>query len=58
MIVFKLVFLGGDCKRYSLNNVGFCINGGKLNCKGDEVVYEIKCECLLNVRGVFCEEKI
>lgn len=48
----------GDCKRYSLNNAGPCINGGKLNCKGDEVAHEIKCECPSNARGAFCEEKI
>lgn len=48
----------GDCKRYSLNNAGPCINGGKLTCKGDEVAHEIKCECPSNSRGAFCEEKI
>lgn len=48
----------GDCKRYSLNNAGPCINGGKLTCKGDEVAHEIKCECPPNSRGSFCEENI
>lgn len=58
LTVFILVSLGGDCKRYSLNNAGPCINGGKLTCKGDEVAHEIKCECPSNSRGAFCEEKI
>lgn len=48
----------GDCKRYSLNNTGPCINGGKLTCKGHEVAHKIKCECPPNARGAFCEEKI
>lgn len=55
---YILVSLGGDCKRYSLNNTGPCINGGKLTCKGHEVAHKIKCECPPNARGAFCEEKI
>lgn len=55
---YIFVSLGGDCKRYSLNNTGPCINGGKLTCKGHEVAHKIKCECPPNARGAFCEEKI
>lgn len=43
---------------YSLNNNGFCINGGKIKCEGDEVVLDIICECLLFYQGMFCEEKM
>uniref|UniRef100_A0A8W8JTD3 EGF-like domain-containing protein n=1 Tax=Magallana gigas TaxID=29159 RepID=A0A8W8JTD3_MAGGI len=47
-----------DCKMYSSNNNGPCINGGKLTCKGEEVAPRIICECPLNYKGMFCEEKI
>ncbi|XP_052717999.1 uncharacterized protein LOC128190127 isoform X3 [Crassostrea angulata] len=47
-----------DCQKYSLNNNGPCINGGKLTCKGDEVAPYITCECPPNYQGKFCEEKI
>lgn len=49
---------GPDCKMYSSNNNGPCINGGKLTCKGEEVAPRIICECPLNYKGMFCEEKI
>lgn len=48
---------GPDCKKYSSNSNGPCINGGKLTCKGDEVAPNIICECPLNYKGMFCEEK-
>lgn len=41
-----------------MNNDGFCINGGMLICKGDEVVLDIICECLLYYKGMYCEEKM
>nr|XP_022337974.1 uncharacterized protein LOC111133669 isoform X2 [Crassostrea virginica] len=47
-----------DCKRYSLNNNGPCINGGKLTCRGDEVAPSSTCVCPPNYEGMFCEEKI
>lgn len=47
-----------DCLTYSLNNNGPCINGGKLTCKGDEVVPSITCECPPHYLGKFCEEKM
>eukprot|EP00105_Crassostrea_gigas_P046294 XP_019930442.1 PREDICTED: uncharacterized protein LOC105347193 isoform X2 [Crassostrea gigas] len=47
-----------DCQKYSLNNKGPCINGGKLTCKGDEVAPHITCECPPNFQGKFCEEKM
>lgn len=47
-----------DCKIYSLDNNGPCINGGRLACKGDEVVPHITCECPPNYQGKFCEEKM
>lgn len=40
-----------DCQKYSLNNKGPCINGGKLTCKGDEVAPHITCECPPNYQG-------
>nr|XP_022344868.1 uncharacterized protein LOC111137621 [Crassostrea virginica] len=46
------------CKKYSLNSTGPCINGGKLNCKGEEVAPEITCQCPPNYEGKFCEIKI
>lgn len=49
---------GPDCKKYSLNNNGPCINGGKLTCNGDEVAPHITCECPPNYQGKFCEEKL
>lgn len=50
--------LGPDCKNYSLNNEGPCINGGKLTCNGDEVAPEIICECPPHYKGMFCEDKM
>ncbi|XP_078336794.1 coagulation factor XII-like [Crassostrea virginica] len=47
-----------DCKKYSLNNTGPCINGGKLTCRGEEVAPEITCQCPPNYEGKFCEIKI
>lgn len=47
-----------DCKLYSLNNNGPCINGGKLTCKGNEVAPNVICECPPNYKGMFCEEKM
>uniref|UniRef100_A0A8W8JUV7 EGF-like domain-containing protein n=1 Tax=Magallana gigas TaxID=29159 RepID=A0A8W8JUV7_MAGGI len=46
-----------DCKRYSLNNNGPCINGGNLTCRGNEFVVQITCECPPHYHGMFCEEK-
>nr|XP_022342300.1 uncharacterized protein LOC111136025 [Crassostrea virginica]XP_022342301.1 uncharacterized protein LOC111136025 [Crassostrea virginica] len=46
------------CKKYSLNNNGPCINGGRLTCKGEEVAPEITCQCPQNYEGKFCEHKI
>ena len=54
----KSWILGPDCKKYSLNNTGPCINGGKLTCRGDEVAPEITCQCPPNYEGKFCEIKI
>ena len=54
----KSCILGLDCKRYSLNNTGPCINGGKLTCRGEEVAPEIACQCPQNYEGKFCEVKI
>lgn len=48
---------GPDCKMYSSNNKGPCINGGKLTCKGDEVAPIIICECPLNYNGVVLRGK-
>lgn len=56
--VFFVFYLGLDCFRYSLKNKGFCINGGILICKGEEVVLNIKCDCFLLYKGMFCEEKM
>ena len=53
-----LLFEGPDCKKYSLNNIGPCINGGKLTCRGEEVAPEITCQCPPNFEGKFCELKI
>lgn len=47
-----------DCKKYSLDSNGPCINGGKLTCKGNEVAPHITCECPPNYQGKFCEEKM
>ena len=51
------VFEGPDCKMYSLNNTGPCINGGRPTCRGEEVAPEITCQCLPNYEGKFCEVK-
>lgn len=47
-----------DCKMYSLNNKGPCINGGNLTCKGNEVAPVITCICPPHYKGMFCEEKM
>ncbi|XP_078336796.1 uncharacterized protein LOC111138294 [Crassostrea virginica] len=46
------------CKKYSLNNNGPCINGGKLTCRRDEMAPEITCQCPPNYEGRLCEVKI
>ncbi|XP_078336791.1 uncharacterized protein LOC111136025 [Crassostrea virginica] len=46
------------CEKYSLNNNGPCINGGRLNCSGEEVAPEITCQCPPNYEGKFCEKRI
>nr|XP_022306762.1 uncharacterized protein LOC111113083 [Crassostrea virginica] len=46
------------CKKYSLNNNGPCINGGKLICGGVEVAYSVTCQCPPNYEGQFCEYRI
>ena len=53
-----ILFLGPDCKKYSLNNNGPCVNGGKLICKGEEVASNITCQCPPNYTGAFCEKKV
>ena len=64
MVQFFFIFhvnssiLGRDCKKYSLNNTGPCINGGTLTCRGDEVAPEITCQCPPHYEGKFCEVKI
>lgn len=50
--------LGPDCKKYSLNNNGPCINGGNLTCNGNELTHEVSCKCPINYQGRFCEEKV
>ena len=57
IFLVKSWILGPDCKKYSLNNTGPCINGGKLTCRGDEDA-EITCQCPPNYEGKFCEIKI
>lgn len=47
-----------DCKKYSLNNNGPCINGGNLTCNGNELAHEVSCKCPINYQGRFCEEKV
>lgn len=47
-----------DCKKYSLNNNGPCINGGNLTCNGNELTHEVSCKCPINYQGRFCEEKV
>nr|XP_022306795.1 uncharacterized protein LOC111113101 [Crassostrea virginica] len=47
-----------DCKKYSLNNNGPCINGGNLTCKGEEVAPEVTCQCPPNYEGDLCEKRI
>nr|XP_022286208.1 uncharacterized protein LOC111099126 [Crassostrea virginica] len=46
------------CEKYSLNNNGSCINGGRLTCRGGEVAPEITCQCPPNYEGKFCEKMI
>ena len=56
--VLRFSFEGPDCKKYSLNNNGPCINGGKLTCKGQEVAPEVTCQCPPNYEGDLCEKRI
>nr|XP_022310774.1 uncharacterized protein LOC111116081 [Crassostrea virginica] len=46
------------CKKYSLNNNGPCINGGKLICIGEEVAPKVTCQCPPNYEGHLCENRI
>ena len=57
-IVCQFLFEGQLCKKYSLNNDGPCINGGKLTCKGEEVAPEVTCQCPANYEGHLCEKRI
>ena len=56
--IWYFVFEGAVCEKYSLNNNGPCINGGRLNCIGEEVAPEITCQCPPNYEGKFCEKMI
>ena len=53
-----LFFEGPVCRKYSLNNNGPCINGGKLICKGEEVATKMTCQCPPHYSGAFCENKV
>ena len=52
------LFEGHICKKYSLNSKGPCINGGKLNCIGEEVAPKVTCQCPPNYEGHLCENRI
>ncbi|XP_056006497.1 uncharacterized protein LOC130050433 isoform X1 [Ostrea edulis] len=47
-----------DCKRYSLDNKGPCLNGGNLTCRGEEVTPMMTCDCPSGLSGMFCENQM
>lgn len=48
---------GEECKKYSENKNGPCLNGGNLICEGDTLVTEASCNCSESFSGKFCEIK-
>lgn len=46
-----------QCKKYSENKNGPCLNGGNLICEGDTLVTEASCNCSESFSGKFCEIK-
>ena len=57
-ILVSLQLSGSDCKKYSVNNTGPCLNGGTIIDCGSELVGSIKCVCPPNFTGRFCQYKI
>uniref|UniRef100_K1QKH7 Uncharacterized protein n=1 Tax=Magallana gigas TaxID=29159 RepID=K1QKH7_MAGGI len=48
---------GEQCKQYSENKNGPCLNGGNLLCEGNILVTEASCNCSESFSGKFCEIK-
>lgn len=46
-----------QCKQYSENKNGPCLNGGNLLCEGNILVTEASCNCSESFSGKFCEIK-
>lgn len=55
LILVYLQLSGSDCKKYSVNNRGPCLNGGKINDCGEELAADITCLCPPNFSGRFCQ---
>ncbi|XP_055998457.1 uncharacterized protein LOC130046502 isoform X3 [Ostrea edulis] len=48
-----------DCRNYSVDNKGPCLNNGTINCAfSGHLASDIKCSCPKGFSGRFCENKI
>ncbi|KAK3097597.1 hypothetical protein FSP39_011280 [Pinctada imbricata] len=46
---------GQDCKNYSLNQRGPCLNNGTFRCKDRQLAKDIKCSCPEGYSGYYCQ---
>lgn len=47
-----------DCRKYSVNKTGPCLNGGTFICETEMLAIDITCLCPETFSGKFCENKI
>lgn len=47
-----------DCRKYSVNKTGPCLNGGTLICKSKTLPIDSTCLCPKSFSGKYCEKKI
>lgn len=47
-----------DCRKYSVNETGPCLNGGTLICKPQTLSTDLTCLCPESFSGRYCENKI
>lgn len=55
---FSYFLSGEDCRKYSVNKTGPCLNGGSLICKPKTLPIHSTCLCPESFSGNYCENKI